>query len=143
MNTYKRIIATVLALAMVVPSVVFASPNINLGVNIGICLIGNCSNAGNGTISGELMVVYNIIQMLIIMSIGLAILFFLYGVLAYVTAGDSEEKRKKGRDRMIYGIIGIFVMVSVWGLVNILINTFGLGGLNSSIPPPPVLPGIP
>lgn len=56
--------------------------------------------------------------------IGIAALLFIYGVLKYVLNQDDEEARKKARSLMIYGIIAIFVMVSVWGLVNLLSGTF-------------------
>ena len=38
----------------------------------------------------------------------------------------SEEKREEGKQTIMYDIIGIFVMVSIWGLVNILNRTFNL-----------------
>ncbi len=56
--------------------------------------------------------------------IGLAVVLFMAGVVRYVAAGDNEEKRQGGRDLMIFGIIALFVMVSVWGFVKILHTTF-------------------
>jgi len=50
----------------------------------------------------------------------------LIGIINYIRAGDEEEKRDKGKNEMIYGIIGLFVMVSIWGLVAILSGTFNL-----------------
>ena len=67
-----------------------------------------------------------IINPLIALLFALAVVFFLYGILKYITAGDDEEKRGKMKNVMIYGIIGLFVMISFWGIVNILINTFEL-----------------
>jgi hypothetical protein len=52
---------------------------------------------------------------------------FLFGLLRYVSAGDDEEKIKQGRNFMLYGIIGLFVMVSVWGLVAVINRTLGIG----------------
>ena len=52
----------------------------------------------------------------------------MWGVLRYVTAGESEDKMKEGKNMMIYGIIALFVMISVFGLVRILLNTFAQGG---------------
>jgi uncharacterized membrane protein YidH (DUF202 family) len=66
------------------------------------------------------------------LAIAIAVVIFIYGVLKYVTAGEDEDK-SKARNFMIWGIVAIFVMVSVWGLVNILKNTFGLQN-NVSIP---------
>ena len=41
---------------------------------------------------------------------------------------DSEEAKSKGKDKIIYGIIGFAVIVGVWGLVDLITNTFGLTG---------------
>ncbi len=69
----------------------------------------------------------------------LAFIVFLWGVFQYFIAGGSdEEAREKGKSLMIWGLIGFFVMVSVWGLVNLFVGTFNL---DSSTPPPyPVAP---
>jgi hypothetical protein len=57
----------------------------------------------------------------------LAFIVFLWGVFQYFIAGAAdEEKREGGKSLMIYGLIGFFVMVSVWGLVNLLTGTFNL-----------------
>jgi uncharacterized membrane protein YidH (DUF202 family) len=66
--------------------------------------------------------------------IAVAVVLLLYGVVKYVSSGENEEERKKGKDLIVYGIIGLFVMVSVWGLVNLLAGTFSLE--TSSIPKP-------
>ena len=72
---------------------------------------------------------------LIPLLVGLAVVYFLYGVLTYVRAGADETKRTEGRNMMIFGIIAIAVMVSVWGLVNFLLGTFNLS--NQQAPPLP------
>ncbi len=56
--------------------------------------------------------------------IGIAVVTFLVGVLGYVKAGDNEEKRTAGRDLMLYGIVCLFVMISVWGFVKLLTTSF-------------------
>lgn len=63
--------------------------------------------------------------------IAVAVIVLLVGIINYLRAGDDEEKRSKGKNEMIYGIIGLFVMVSIWGLVAILSGTFNL---NNDIP---------
>lgn len=58
----------------------------------------------------------------------LAFIVFIWGVFNYfILGGGDEEKRDKGRDLMIWGLIGFFIMVSVWGLVNLLVGTFVFG----------------
>jgi len=56
----------------------------------------------------------------------LAVVMFIWGIVQYVISGDDEKKKEKGRNFMIWGIIALAVMVSVWGLVAILRNTFGI-----------------
>ena len=51
--------------------------------------------------------------------------------------GADEEKKQKGQALMLYGIIGFFVMISVWGLVRILTGSVGL---NNNVPTYPVAP---
>ncbi len=57
--------------------------------------------------------------------IGLALLTFLWGVMKYGTSRD-ETSRKESIAIIINGIIVLFVMVSVWGLVALFFNFFGL-----------------
>ncbi len=57
--------------------------------------------------------------------VSLAVVAFLYGVFKYIFASGGEEK-EKGRDFMIWGIVGLFVMVSIWGFVSILSDTLNL-----------------
>ena len=58
---------------------------------------------------------------------GLALLGFLWGAAQFIFKADNEEARKKGSQKMIYGIIALFVMISVWGLVRVITTTFGVG----------------
>jgi hypothetical protein len=94
---------------------------------------------GFSSIDDSISTVTRLINRLIPLVIGIGVLVFLWGLVGYVTAGGDEEKRKNARSLMIYGIIVLFVMVSVWGLVRILVTTFGTDQTNG----PPVIPQIP
>ncbi|MFA6353909.1 MAG: pilin [Candidatus Paceibacterota bacterium] len=72
-----------------------------------------------------------ILNSIIPLLVALGVVYFIWGIVQYVIA-DGEEAKKKGKDRMIYGIIGFAVIVGLWGLVNIIVQTFGLG---SAVPP--------
>lgn len=52
-----------------------------------------------------------------------ATLVFLWGVIRYVIAGGDEEKLKEGRQYIIYGLIGLAVMLAVWGIVGAVVKT--------------------
>jgi NADH:ubiquinone oxidoreductase subunit 2 (subunit N) len=69
----------------------------------------------------------------------IAFVVFIWGVFTYfIASGENDEKRENGKKLMLYGIVGFFLMVSVWGLVNILVGTFQLNG---NIPTLPGAPG--
>jgi len=59
----------------------------------------------------------------------LGVVYFVWGVITYMI-GSDEEAKKKGRDRIIFGIIGLVVIVGMWGLVNLVVDSFGLGNPN-------------
>jgi NADH:ubiquinone oxidoreductase subunit 2 (subunit N) len=95
--------------------------------------IRNVYDLGNFVIN-----VINSVLVPVVLSI--AFIVFIWGVFQYfIAGGDNDEKREQGQKLMLYGIIGFFLMVSVWGLVNILVGTFNL---NQAIPRIPVTPGI-
>lgn len=77
-----------------------------------------------------------IINSVVPMLVALAVIGFIYGIIKYFLNPDNEEKRKDGKSFMLWGIVTLFVMVSIWGLVGILSNTF----LDGSTP---ILPGLP
>ncbi len=82
--------------------------------------------------------VNNIIPILLI----IGTIVFLWGVILYLTAGADEEKRANARSLMIYGLVGLFVMVAVWGIVNVLVGFFGTTGTGTIPIGPGGLPGI-
>ncbi len=61
----------------------------------------------------------------------LATVGFIWGIMQYYLNPDNEEKRKKGKNFIIGGLIALFVMLSIWGIVGILTGTFEL---KSTIP---------
>ena len=44
-------------------------------------------------------------------------------------AGD-DDKKTKAKTNALWGVVAIFLMVSIWGLVNILYNSLGLDRTN-------------
>lgn len=78
-----------------------------------------------GTIQSIICTVGNILDIIIPILIVLGVVYFVWGVVGYVISND-EEAKKRGKDKMIYGIIGLVVIVAMWGLVGIVKRTFDL-----------------
>tara|TARA_R110000824_G_scaffold401771_1_gene615537 strand:- start:233126 stop:233482 length:357 start_codon:yes stop_codon:yes gene_type:complete len=69
----------------------------------------------------------------------LAFIVFIWGVFqVFILGGTNEEAKEKGRALMLYGLIGFFVMVSVWGLVHILTGSVNLSNQVPNYPTAPV-----
>ena len=65
-------------------------------------------------------------NMAISLLIGAAILYVVWSAFGFVMAAGNEEERAEKRNGIIYGIIGVAVMVSVYGLVNFLTGSIGV-----------------
>lgn len=55
----------------------------------------------------------------------LAFLVFTIGMVRFFFLEQGEEGREKGKQLMLWGIIGFVVMSSVWGIVNLLLSSIG------------------
>lgn len=62
-----------------------------------------------------------IVNPLIAILTGFAILAFVRGVAVFIWQADNEEKRAEGKKFMVWGIIGMFVLVAFWGIVRIIL----------------------
>lgn len=67
-----------------------------------------------------------LLDQLVVFLIALAVVWFIWNVIRYTMSSD-EEKKGAAKTQMIWGIIAIAVIVSIWGLVAILQNIFGVG----------------
>ncbi len=107
---------------------------------LGLLALPFLANA-QASVQSLLTLVGTILTSLVPIAIGLAVVLFLFGVVKYVAAGDDEAGRSSGRQLMLWGIVALFVMVSVWGLVSLLGTTVGVtqGGTGTV----PTLPAVP
>lgn len=84
----------------------------------------------------------DLISLIIPLIMSLAVLAFLWGLANYIFHGGNETKRKEGQQFIVWGIIVLFVMVSVWGLVGIVSDTI-FGDDSNTTPPPSASPSLP
>lgn len=79
----------------------------------------------SGGLVGIVCKIGNLFDYILPVLITLGVLYFIYGVVMYVIAG-GEEAKTKGKDSIIYGLIGLAVIVAMWGLIYIIVDTFGV-----------------
>ena len=75
-------------------------------------------------LKGVLEVFSTLINAAIPVVLVLAVLYFFWGLANYILS--AEEKKEEGRTIMIYGTIALFIMVSIWGLIGLLQETFNV-----------------
>lgn len=77
-----------------------------------------------GGLEGAMSKILSLINTVVIPFIfALAVVWFLWGVFLYVKSAGEDGDKKKGQGVMLWGIVGIAVMASVYALVNLLKDT--------------------
>lgn len=88
---------------------------------VSFAAINNLSDVGT-------FIINTINQIIVPVLFAIAFIVFIYGVFeTFILGAGNDEAKQKGKSLMLWGLIGFFVMVSVWGLVNILTGTFVIG----------------
>ena len=98
----------------------------------------NTSYNGNTGIGGLLTWFSGLLTLAVPLIISLAVVWFLVTIFQYVVAGN-EEAKAKAKTHIIWGIVGLFIMVSVWGLVRVISSTFQL---NNNVQQGPIIPSL-
>lgn len=80
---------------------------------------------GDGNIVG--MIVETIVDPIILLIFSAGVFLFTWGLVMFLARLDSPEERKKGVQHMIWGVVGIFIMATVFGIISIITDTFNLG----------------
>ncbi len=66
----------------------------------------------------------NIGNVVIQVLIAFAVIYIIFQAIRYIMSGDKPEERNVIGKGILWGIVGLFVILSIWGLVRILTNTF-------------------
>ena len=78
------------------------------------------------TIPTILTTITNIINSIFYILMGLATVVFLWGMVKYIIAGGDEKAKEASKGYIKAGIIGLFMMLAIWGIIRVLVNTFNL-----------------
>ncbi|OGI76209.1 hypothetical protein A3C67_03265 [Candidatus Nomurabacteria bacterium RIFCSPHIGHO2_02_FULL_42_19] len=68
----------------------------------------------------------SIVNPLITLLFALAVVFFLFGVFQFIYNQENEEKRTAGKMHMLWGVVGIAIMMGVFMILNLILNTFNI-----------------
>lgn len=85
------------------------------------------------TLLNTLALVSTFLNSLVYLFITLAIVVFFWGLIKYLL-GDGQEGKSEGLKIMLMGVVTIFVMVSIWGIIRLLQSTFRVTSTEPVIP---------
>jgi uncharacterized membrane protein YidH (DUF202 family) len=109
MNRYTGLNTCLVSLAMSAPQLVFAQGASNLGG------LNRVSVALGDFVSSTLLPLVLV----------LALFIFCFGIFRYFIVGSTnQDARDSGKALMIWGILGLVIIVAVWGIVNFIIDSF-------------------
>jgi uncharacterized membrane protein YidH (DUF202 family) len=100
---------------------------------VGVFIMPAITYAASGGIGDFVHQFSLILNSVVPFIVGLAVFVIVYGIFGYIRFAGDEEKRKQGKEFMVWGLLGVFAMLSIWGLVSILVNSFNLDNSNTVI----------
>jgi len=83
------------------------------------------------------------VDILLPLSFSVAFLAFVYGIIRFLMSGSDTNKKEEAKNRLLWGVVAMFVVVTIWGIVAFIGLTFGVGlPTNNTIDPPRVNTGL-
>lgn len=67
----------------------------------------------------------SVLDLLIPIIFALALIFFFYGLAQFIRS-VSDKTIAEGKNKMIWGIIALFVMISIWGIIRYIGDSVGI-----------------
>jgi hypothetical protein len=68
-----------------------------------------------------------IINPILALIFAIGLLVFIYGIVEYMAGLASDGKSKEeGKKHMLWGLIGMFIMVAAWGILRIIASTLNV-----------------
>ena len=93
-------------------------------IGAAVPMLASAAAAGCTTdLCGIILSIFKLLNALIVLPMVVATLVFLWGIIKYLRAG-GEDEIAEARGLILWGIIFLAVMVSVWGVVNLLVDFF-------------------
>ena len=87
-------------------------------------------------IGGLLTATSSLLRQVIVIIFGLAMIYFFWGTSQFILNSGDAKKREEGKQKMLWGIIALFVMFSIFGILRFISVTTGIsigegtGGVN-------------
>lgn len=74
-----------------------------------------------------------IVNPLILLVFAAGFTYFMWGLVMFMWNVESDEAKKTGVNHMLWGLAGMLIMISVWGIIAMINNTLGLSPDNTDV----------
>lgn len=98
-------------------------------IGVGMIIASPALALAQGSLTGAASKVQEVIRIVTQIVVALAFIYFLWGLMQYLITDKKEE----ARSAMIYSALIMAVMFSIWGIIGLLQQTFGLQDTSSNV----------
>ncbi|MEK7514717.1 MAG: hypothetical protein AAB587_02750 [Patescibacteria group bacterium] len=67
-----------------------------------------------------------VLDPLIFLLFAVATIVFAWGMVKFIVGAGDEKTRKEGKDAILWGVVGMFIMMGVYGIIRVVLNTFSV-----------------
>ena len=69
-----------------------------------------------------------VLNPVILLLFAVSFVYFIFGVIRFLSAdaGDKGSNRIEAKNSIIWGIVGMLIMFSVFGIIRLVLDTFGI-----------------
>lgn len=68
-----------------------------------------------------------ILNPIIALLFAIALLIFFWGIFQFIQSEASDaKKRSEGKGKIVWGLVGMLIMFSAYGIIRLILNTFGI-----------------
>lgn len=68
----------------------------------------------------------DLVGLLLPLAASVALLYFFWGMAKFIKNSGSEDGREEGKQTMIWGVVALFAIIAVWGLVTFVGEALGI-----------------
>jgi len=74
-----------------------------------------------------------IVNPLLLVVFALGFFMFVYGLVEFLWKLNEGGENSEGKKHMVWGIVGMLIMVSVYGILDVVTGTFGIDYRNPDV----------
>ncbi len=67
-----------------------------------------------------------ILNPIIGLAFAIALLIFFWGIFQFIASETADAKREEGKKKILWGLVGMFIMFSAYGLIYLLLGMLGV-----------------